>query len=178
MKKLKSVFPYDFNPLFWYYWKFPRIIVIFQDYWDSGNGLHQIEDIRKCLLVKHASQLTKLDFHNAYKLSIESKFPRLVNLCLNNCDIGIKHCYFITCDYSVTRSASARQWEGVDSIFGQNYVMAKDVKSCTYCCYVRCVTLIVWVGGNALAPNRHNSEPSTDSTSRQRLCNQGVCCLQ
>ena len=33
------------------------------------------------------------------------------------------------------------------SMPGPNCVMAKDVKSCTYCCYVRCATLIVWVGG-------------------------------
>ena len=28
-------------------------------------------------------------------------------------------------------------------ILGLNRVIAKDVKICTYCCYVRCVTLIV-----------------------------------
>ncbi len=44
------------------------------------------------------------------------------------------------------------------SMLGQNRVIAKNVKSCTYCCYVRCATLIVWVEyGNALAPNRCNS---------------------
>ena len=36
----------------------------------------------------------------------------------------------------------------------QNRVIAKDVKSCTYCCYVKCATLIVRVGGNALAPKQ------------------------
>ncbi len=29
----------------------------------------------------------------------------------------------------------------------QKHVKAKDIKSCTYCCYVRCTTLIVQVGG-------------------------------
>ncbi len=33
------------------------------------------------------------------------------------------------------------------SMLGPNRVIAKDVKSCTYCCYVRYATLIVWVGG-------------------------------
>ena len=33
------------------------------------------------------------------------------------------------------------------SMLGPNCVIAKDAKSCTYCCYVRCATLIVWVGG-------------------------------
>ncbi len=28
-----------------------------------------------------------------------------------------------------------------------NQVIARDVRSCTYCCYVRCATLIVRVGG-------------------------------
>ena len=64
------------------------------------------------------------------------------------------------------------------SILSPNRVIAKDVKSCTYCCYIRCVTLIVCVGGNALAPNRRNSLPCTVRTSRQRSCNQRVGCLQ
>ncbi len=25
-------------------------------------------------------------------------------------------------------------------------MIAKDDKSCTYCCYARCATLIIWVG--------------------------------
>ena len=33
------------------------------------------------------------------------------------------------------------------SVLCQNRVIANDVKSCTYCCYVRCATLIVRVGG-------------------------------
>ncbi len=33
------------------------------------------------------------------------------------------------------------------SILGQNRVIAKHVNSCTYCCYIRCATSIVWVGG-------------------------------
>ncbi len=43
-----------------------------------------------------------------------------------------------------------------------NYVITKDVKICTYCWYVRCVTIIVRVGGNTLAPNRHNPLSCTD----------------
>ena len=35
------------------------------------------------------------------------------------------------------------QGEVMGSILGPNRVIAKDVKSCTYCCYVRCATLIV-----------------------------------
>ena len=68
--------------------------------------------------------------------------------------------------------------EVTGSTLGPNRVRAKDVKSCTYCCYVRCTTLIVWVGGNALALNRRNSLPCTVRTSRQRSCNQRVGCLQ
>ena len=41
------------------------------------------------------------------------------------------------------RSANARRQEGVC----QNRVIAKDVKSCIYCCWVRCATSIVWVRG-------------------------------
>ncbi len=33
--------------------------------------------------------------------------------------------------------------EVIGSIFGPNDVIAKDVKSCTYCYYVICATLIV-----------------------------------
>ncbi len=39
--------------------------------------------------------------------------------------------------------------------------ISKYDKRCTYCYYVRCVTLIVRVGGNAFAPNRRNSLPCT-----------------
>ena len=35
-------------------------------------------------------------------------------------------------------------------MFGPNCVIAKDVKSCTYCCWVRCTTCIIWVGGMPL----------------------------
>ncbi len=37
-----------------------------------------------------------------------------------------------------------------------NRVIAKDVKSCTYCCYLRGVTLIVRVGGIPWLQNRRN----------------------
>ncbi len=36
--------------------------------------------------------------------------------------------------------------EVMGSILGPNRIIAKDVKSCTYCCHVRCTTFIVWVG--------------------------------
>ena len=39
-------------------------------------------------------------------------------------------------------------------MLGPNRVIAKGVKSCTCCCYVRCAILIEQVGGNALTPNR------------------------
>ncbi len=41
---------------------------------------------------------------------------------------------------------------GMGSMLGSNRIIAKDVKSGTYCCYVR------W-GENALTTNRHNSVP-------------------
>ena len=57
------------------------------------------------------------------------------------------------------------------SMLSPNCVIAKDVKSCTYCCYVRYAILIVRVGGNALALNRRNSLPCTVRISRQGSCN-------
>ncbi len=50
---------------------------------------------------------------------------------------------WITRICGITGSASARRGEVMGSIFGPNRVIAKDVKRCTYCCYVRCATLIV-----------------------------------
>ena len=35
---------------------------------------------------------------------------------------------------------------GVGKVRGSNRVIVNDVKSCTYCCYVRCASLIVWIG--------------------------------
>ncbi len=35
----------------------------------------------------------------------------------------------------------------VEAILSPSCVIAKDVKSCTYCCYAICATSIVWVGG-------------------------------
>ncbi len=44
----------------------------------------------------------------------------------------------------IIRSSSARRVRKVmGSMLGPNSVIAKDVKSCTYCCYVKCATLIV-----------------------------------
>ena len=34
----------------------------------------------------------------------------------------------------------------IGSMLGPNRVIAKDVKTCIYCCYVRCGTLIVRLG--------------------------------
>ncbi len=42
------------------------------------------------------------------------------------------------------------QWEVMGSIIGQNHVVARDVKTCTYYYNVRFATLIVWVGGMPL----------------------------
>ena len=40
------------------------------------------------------------------------------------------------------------------SMLSTNNVITKDIKSCTYCCNVRCATLIVRLGGNNLAPKK------------------------
>ena len=58
-----------------------------------------------------------------------------------------------------------------------NRVLAKDVKSCTYCCHVRYATLIVRVGVVSWPQNRRNSLPWTVRTSKPRSCNQRVGCL-
>ena len=63
------------------------------------------------------------------------------------------------------------------SMLGQNHVISYDVKSCTYCYYVRCVLSILRVGGNALAPSIRKSLPCTLRTTRQRSFNQRVSCL-
>ncbi len=44
----------------------------------------------------------------------------------------------------ITHSASARRRKG--SMISSNRNKARDIKSCTYSCYVRCSPLIVWVG--------------------------------
>ncbi len=62
-------------------------------------------------------------------------------------------------------------------MLGPNRIKAKDVKICTYCCYVRCVLLIVRYGGNALAPNRRNALPCIVKSFRQGSCNQRFDCL-
>ncbi len=46
------------------------------------------------------------------------------------------------------------QYLGIGLMLGPNRVIAKDVKGCTYRCSVRCATLIVKVGWNALAPKQ------------------------
>ena len=72
--------------------------------------------------------------------------------------------YFRVC--GVTVKTFAQHWEVLGSILNPKRVIAKNVKICTYCCYVRCATLIVWVGENALAPNRRNSVTCKVRTSR------------
>ncbi len=52
-----------------------------------------------------------------------------------------------TCVCGITGSASARRLGGYGFNSHPNRVRTKDVKNCTYCCYVRCATLIVWEGG-------------------------------
>ncbi len=54
------------------------------------------------------------------------------------------------------------------NMLDQNRVIAKDVKRCTYCCYFRCVKLIVSVGGMPWPRNRYNSLPCTVRTSKKR----------
>ncbi len=67
---------------------------------------------------------------------------------------------------------------GLDSSkIDQNRVKAKDAKSCTYCCYVRCGKFILRVGGNTFVPSRRNSLPCRVKTSKQGSCNQMVGCL-
>ena len=50
------------------------------------------------------------------------------------------------------------------STSAQHCVKTKDVKNGSYCCYVRCGTLIE----NELAHNRRNSLPCTVKTSRNQ----------
>ncbi len=57
---------------------------------------------------------------------------------------GIQVCTSVC---GITGSASTWRWGVMGSILGPNRVIAKDVKSWTYCCYARCATLRVWVGG-------------------------------
>ncbi len=75
--------------------------------------------------------------------------------------------------HGITLSASARRWEILGYMLGQNRIIAKDVKSCSHCCYV--INSII--RGNALSPRRRTSIPCTVITSRQKSCNQTVCCL-
>ena len=67
---------------------------------------------------------------------------------------------------------NARNWPYISILF-PNCVIATDVKSCTYCCYVRCTTLIVQIGGMPCP----NSLPCLVMTSIRRLYNQRVVCL-
>ena len=49
-------------------------------------------------------------------------------------------------------------------------VIAEDLKSCKYCCYVICMTLIEWIWGNALAQNLCNSLPITQLELPDKGC--------
>ena len=84
----------------------------------------------------------------------------------------------VTSVLGITHSTSARHRRNMGLLLEPNRVIAKDVKSCTYCCYFRCATLIVWIGVMPWPKNRRNSIPCTVRTSRQRSCNQRVGCLQ
>ena len=50
------------------------------------------------------------------------------------------------------------------SMLDPNCVIAEDVKSCTVCCYIKCVTLIVRVG--CLVPKQRNSSRCIFGISR------------
>ncbi len=71
----------------------------------------------------------------------------------------------------ITRGVSARRWEGDG--FEAQPKPAKDVTSCVHCCYVRCATLIICVGGMPW-PNTGAISTCTVKVSRQRSCNQRV----
>ena len=48
-------------------------------------------------------------------------------------------------------------------------LITKDVKNGSYCCYVRCETLIVRVGGMPWSITRHNSLPCTVMASQTKV---------
>ena len=56
----------------------------------------------------------------------------------------------------------------------QRPVITREVKFCSYCCYVIFVTLIVGVEGMILTRNKRNLFSWTIGTSRQRSSNQKV----
>ncbi len=94
-----------------------------------------------------------------------------------------------TCVRSITCSASTRHGKVMSSMLGLLMFysrtrswcsildISKEVKGCTYCCYVRCATLIATEYEECLGPNRRNSLPGTGRTLRQRSYNQRVGCL-
>ncbi len=62
-------------------------------------------------------------------------------------------------------------------ILDPNCVLAKDFKSCAYCCYVRCVRYINSMSrGRCYGQNRLNSLPFTVRTLIQRSYNHRVGC--
>ncbi len=90
-------------------------------------------------------------------------------------EIAVKYANYLIFHLREGYGFDARPWyRGYStwcSMLGPNRIIAKDVKNCTYCYYVRCATLMIRVGGSALAPNRPNSSPCTVRTLRQRSCN-------
>ena len=64
------------------------------------------------------------------------------------------------------------------SMLSPNQVIAKDVKWCTYCWYVRYVILIVWVGKMYWPKTCATHYHAQVLTSRRGMCNQRVGCLQ
>ena len=53
----------------------------------------------------------------------------------------------LTRDFSVTHSTYAWRLWGNWFESRLNHFKVKEVKSCTFCCYDRCATLLAWVGG-------------------------------
>ncbi len=68
----------------------------------------------------------------------------------------------------VPNARSSATWCSI-IVLGPIRIIAKDVKSCTFCWYVRCVTVIVRVGGVHW--------PQTGAFLYHAYYNQRVCCL-
>ncbi len=66
----------------------------------------------------------------------------------------------------------------ISSILDPDHSKAKDVKSCTYCCYVRCSTLIVGFGGMPWSKTDASEFTKPIRTSWQSAYNQRVVSMQ
>ncbi len=141
---------------------------------------------------KNNNENTKLEWkHNksnvksqAWRKFIVLNFEHLLcnsylwlSLCLEEC-LFVKYSlwefhFFGGNDFYTTSSLSSA-WMLVLGLIDstKNHVLAKDIKSCIYCCYVICTILTVRVGGMPWLQNRRNSLPCT-----VRSCNQRVVCL-